>query len=133
MGTAQRDENGRFLKGNTISDGAKKGRPPRKKEEAYQRTMWCAVSQADWKKVVARQLIIALGDKLPIEGTKKVRIPSTTDMNRAALWLSNYLIGKPVERQEMTDKGQEQVQSVLELIYNARTKGGEDAGQEMGD
>lgn len=76
----ERDAQGRFAKGNRGGPG----RPPRKTEERYLRAMTRAVLLKDWRAIVKRAVAQArTGDK---------------DARR---WLSDYLLGRPVQRAEI--------------------------------
>jgi hypothetical protein len=73
-----RDEKGRFVKGNPGNPNAK-GRPKRKTEDKYLRTLQqCAAKE--WKAICERAVKDAKG------GDKAAR-----------QWLSDYLLGKPVQ------------------------------------
>lgn len=77
-----RDENGRFVKG---SSGNPKGRAPRKREERYYAILMQTVTFDDWKEIVEKACEQAKsGDQI------------------ARKWLSDYLVGPPVERKEIT-------------------------------
>jgi hypothetical protein len=83
-----RDENGRFVKG--VSPNPK-GRPPKEREEKYHNVLLTSVSFVDWERIVQKARDQALkGDAV------------------ARKWLSDYLIGPPVQRNEHTgaDGGQ---------------------------
>ena len=82
---AQRDSNGRFVKGNTAGKGGNGGRPKRSVEEKYIKALSRRVTMKDWNKIidVAFQFAKA-GDA------------------RARQWLSDYLMGKPIQRTEIT-------------------------------
>jgi hypothetical protein len=80
-----RDENGRFVKGET---GNPKGRPPRAREERYYEIMMTTCSYADWQKIVEKAVIDAKrGDK------------------EARKWLSDYLVGTAEQRLDITSDG----------------------------
>jgi len=140
--SAERNEKGHFLPGNKAAKGNKGGRPARKRDDAYQAMLWSVVTPAKWKEIVEVQVDIAMGRsfvRTETDGDKvtlRVLHPTAVDMTRSTRWLGEYLIGKPLERTEMTDKGQEQVFEVLELIYKARSADTEtdtDTGELWGD
>ena len=81
---SQRDENGRFVKGH---DGGP-GRPKRSTEEKYLAALSRRVTIRDWEKIVDVAVARA----------------KTGDAT-ARTWLSDYLMGKPVQRQEVTGAG----------------------------
>lgn len=76
-----RDTNGRFVKGN----GGGPGRPKKEKEAAYLDILLSVVTPDDWRKVCAVALARAKS------GDAKARD-----------WLSNYIVGRPVERHEVS-------------------------------
>ena len=78
---ADRDSNGRFVKGHKVSVGNKGGgRARRKTEETYLRALSDRVTLEDWVKIVDVAMANAkAGDK---------------DARR---WLSSYLIGLPTQ------------------------------------
>jgi hypothetical protein len=73
-GADRRTEAGRFVRG--CSPGP--GRPPRRTEQAYMRTVMVACSMADWTVIVEKAVVDArAGDAV------------------ARHWLSRYLLGNP--------------------------------------
>ncbi len=77
----ERDENGKFIKGN----GGGPGRPTKERETRYYEILMTAVTFEDWKKIVLKARDQALkGDPT------------------ARKWLSDYLMGAPVQRTELT-------------------------------
>jgi len=76
----ERDKNGRFVKGST---GNPNGRPKRKKEQQYLDRMAKVVTLDDWEKIV----------KTAISRAKAGESASRK-------WLSDYLLGPPVQRLE---------------------------------
>ena len=82
---AQRDSNGRFVKGNTAAQGGNGGRPRRSVEEKYIKALSRSVTMKDWDKII----------------TVAVQFAKAGDA-RARQWLSDYLIGKPIQRTEIT-------------------------------
>lgn len=78
----ERDEKGHFVKGNS---GNPTGRAPREREERYYSIMMQTVTFADWERIIAKAVDQARkGDSV------------------ARKWLSDYLIGPPIERKEIT-------------------------------
>lgn len=79
---AERDENGRFIKGST---GNPRGRMPKERETKFYELTLNTVTFEDWKAIVKKAVAQAQrGDGV------------------ARKWLSDYLIGPPVQRQEHT-------------------------------
>ena len=77
-----RDENGRFVKGH---NGISPGRPKRSTEEKYLTALSRHVTLKDWATIVNTAVARAkAGD------------------STARQWLSDYLMGKPVQRQEIS-------------------------------
>jgi hypothetical protein len=73
-GADHRDEAGKFVRG--CAPGP--GRPPRRTEQAYMRTVMVACSMADWTVIVEKAVVDArAGDAV------------------ARQWLSRYLLGNP--------------------------------------
>jgi hypothetical protein len=78
---AQRDKNGRFVKGHSGGPG----RPKRSTEEKYLAALSRRVTLKEWIKIVDVAIARAkMGD------------------GQARQWLSDYLMGKPVQRNEIT-------------------------------
>ena len=82
---AQRDSNGRFTKGNKAAQGSGGGRPRRCVEEKYLQALSRRVTMKDWEKVI----------------TVAIQFAKAGDA-RARQWLSDYLMGKPIQRMEHT-------------------------------
>lgn len=79
----QRDSNGRFIKGNTAASGANGGRYKRSIEEKYLKALSRRVTMDDWNKIINKAITRAkAGDA------------------KARQWLSDYLMGKPIQRME---------------------------------
>lgn len=78
----ERDENGRFVKG---ASGNPRGRLPKDREEKYFEIMQTAVTFQDWKDI-----------------TKKAVEQAKRGDAQARKWLSDYMLGAPVQRQEIT-------------------------------
>jgi len=77
-----RNENGQFVKGHPGNKNAP-GRPPRAKEEKYLKSLFARVSLTDWRAIVDRAVQDAKrGD------------------NVARKWLSDYILGTPIQRFE---------------------------------
>ncbi len=73
---------GKFQKGNTYGVGSvHAGRPPREREKRYMHILNSEVTEEDWTGIIRKAVEQAL------EG-----------QSRARVWLSNYLLGKPIER-----------------------------------
>jgi len=83
---SEREANGQFGKGNKVAVGNKGGgRSARPKEEQYLDIMLRTCTAEDWEKIVKSAVTFAkAGD------------------GKAREWLSNYILGKPVERQEIS-------------------------------
>ena len=80
----ERNARGKFAKGNRVS--AKGGRRPNLIVEDYQKAFQSAVSPAEWKSVISRALRDA---KKGNAGARR--------------WLSEYLIGTPIQRNNPYD------------------------------
>ena len=76
-----RDGTGKFVKGN----GGGPGRPKKAREERYREILLNTVTFDDWQDIIKR----AVNDAKKGETS-------------ARKWLSDYLIGPPVERKEIT-------------------------------
>ena len=86
-----RDENGRFVKGQS---GNPNGRPSRKREEKYYEITISACTFADWGRIVKKAVQQALrGDAV------------------ARKWLADYLVGTPEQNINLT--GDPSVQEVI--------------------
>ena len=80
---AERNEQGKFTKGN----GGGPGRPKRSTEEKYLTSLQSAVTLKDWREIVDTAVSKAKrGDA------------------RARTWLSDYLLGPPVQRTQHEGK-----------------------------
>lgn len=95
---AKRDANGRFTKGNQAAKGGNGGRPAREVEEKFYRVLSRRVRVKDWEKVIDVAIARA-----------------KTGDSRARQWLSDYLMGKPVQRTELT--GLDGGKITLEVVY----------------
>lgn len=92
---AARKSNGQFAKGHS---GNPTGRPKRSTEERYLRALSRHVTLKDWAKIVDTAVSRAkAGD------------------STARQWLSDYLMGKPLQRQEIAGAGGGDL--VLRVIY----------------
>jgi hypothetical protein len=90
----ERDENGKFKQGNSGGPG----RPKKEREERYLEITLTTVTFEKWSKIVAKACEQALrGDAV------------------ARKWLSDYLVGPPVQRQEHTGKDGEPIK-IIEVI-----------------
>jgi hypothetical protein len=104
----ERDENGRFVKGNKGGPG----RPKKTREERYLEITLNAVTFADWQEIVKRAAMDAKrGD------------------STARKWLADYLVGTPVQKQEFVgivnndyeldaDMLRQRVQNIIEKYGN---------------
>lgn len=92
----ERDDKGRFIKGNKSSPG----RPKREVEREYLDAMMGVVSIADWRAITKKAVQQALrGDSV------------------ARKWLSDYLMGTPVQRNEHTgEDGQPLSVQIIEVV-----------------
>jgi hypothetical protein len=88
---AERDEKGRFKKGNKISPG----RAPVAREVRYYDILKSTVTFSDWEAIVEK----AVSDAKRGDGV-------------ARKWLADYLIGPPVERKDITS-GDEPLKVIL--------------------
>jgi hypothetical protein len=80
----QRNEDGKLKKGSVLNP---KGRPKKEREQAYYDVLVSSVSVDDWQAIITRAVSDAKkGDPV------------------ARKWLADYLIGPPVQRQEVTGK-----------------------------
>lgn len=78
---AERDANGRFVKGKS---GNPKGRAPRETEQQYKDAFTAAVSPEEWIQIIEAAKVLALkGDK------------------DARKWLGDYIVGVPTQRTEI--------------------------------
>lgn len=97
---SERQSNGQFGKGNKVAAGNKGGgRSARPKEEQYLAIMLKTCTPDDWEKIVISAVTHAkAGD------------------SRAREWLSNYILGKPIERHELTGADGERLKIEVEYI-----------------
>ena len=80
---ADRGPDGKFIKGN----GGGPGRPTKEREERYHEIMLNTVTFKDWTEIVQKAAAQAKkGDAV------------------ARKWLSDYLVGPPIQKQEITGK-----------------------------
>ena len=92
-----RDENGRFVPGQS---GNPKGRSPRRTEDEYLNAMISRVTLKDWREVVDKALSQAKrGDSL------------------ARQWLTNYIVGPPVQRLQHTGEGGGPIEQTFRVIF----------------
>ena len=94
-----RDENGKFAKGN----GGGPGRPRKEREVEYYRIMEMAVAPSDW------QIIC----KKAVEQAKRGDAV-------ARKWLSDYLIGAPVQKLEHTGAEGKELQIIVKYAENVK-------------
>ena len=91
-----RDEKGRYVKG---TSGNPNGRGKRNREIAYYRIMETTVTPADWQAIVAKAVSQAKhGDSL------------------ARKWLSDYLVGTPPQRHELTGSDGDPLKVLVEYV-----------------
>ena len=83
---AERDENGRFVKGE-YKGGP--GRPSKEREERYLAIMLNTVTFADWQEII-----------------KKATDQAKRGDSVARKWLSDYLIGPPQQKVDVTTAGE---------------------------
>ena len=95
------DNIGQFKPGQS---GNPNGRPSKPKEEKFFKTTLSAVSLSDWREIV----------KKAVEQAKRGN-PS------ARKWLSDYLIGPPVQKQELTGKDGQPLVSIIEVVKRERS------------
>jgi len=102
---ADRDEFGRFVKGNQAARGHRggSGRLPRKREDKLFSIFTAEVKPDDIREI-----------------TKTAIARAKAGDGQARQWLWNYLFGKAIERTEQTDRHIENVLDVLERIYSER-------------
>lgn len=91
-----RGEKGQLQKGSVLNP---KGRPKRSREERYLKMLTTSVSDDDWQAIIDR----AVSDAKRGDAT-------------ARKWLTDYLIGPPVERKEISGNAGGPV--VLRVIYD---------------
>lgn len=85
--------------------GNPKGRSKRRTEDAYLRAIVSVVSQADMRDIAA-----------------KARDQAKRGDSRARQWLSDYLLGKPLQRTDVTSDGQP-LALPIEFNYGAAIAG----------
>lgn len=92
-----RDEHGRFIQGHK-SNG---GRKARAVEQTYLDVTLGAVSLDDWREIVG-----------------KARDQAKRGDSTARKWLSDYILGLPVQRTELSGPDGEPLQFVEKVIYS---------------
>jgi len=106
----ERNSNGTFKKGNSLTRKSKGGRPTRKTEEKYLKAMIGKVPLTKWRQIADRAVQDAMGQDRTITVTVDVNGNElgreTTSqridvVNAARAWLSDHLMGKPVDRMEV--------------------------------
>ena len=80
----ERDENGRFVKGNSGGPG----RPKKAREERYYEIMHTACTYVKWRKIVNKAVEQAMRGN-----------------HNARKFLADYLLGPPPQRHELTGEG----------------------------
>ena len=81
----ERDDKGKFVKGN----GGGPGRPPKVREERFYEITLSSVTFDDWKAIVRKAVSQAMkGD------------------STARKWLSDYLLGPPQQKMDLTSGGE---------------------------
>jgi phage terminase large subunit len=78
-----RDEKGRFIKGES---GNPHGRSPREREERYYQILMTAVTFEDWKRIILKAVNQA-----------------TRGDTQARKWISDYVVGSPIDHKEYID------------------------------
>ncbi len=93
-----RENNGRFTNGHTISKGNKggTGRPKRPVEERYRNWLIGRVSEQDWIMIV-----------------DVAKAQAKSGQTQARQWLSDWCMGKPVERTEHTGEDGDAIRIVF--------------------
>jgi len=93
---ADRDAKGRFIKGNK---GNPNGRLPKEREIKYYELTKSNVSESDWTEIVVATVKLAKrGD------------------NQARKWLSDYLIGVPAQKMDLTLSDKRIIVTVMDNI-----------------
>jgi len=87
----------KFEKGNPGGPG----RPPRESEAAYLKTMLDGCTQADWDAITKRAV-------------KDAKIGSW----RAREWLSNYLLGKPIIRTQISGPDDQPIETTSTVVLD---------------
>ena len=93
---SDRDDSGKFASGNKGGPG----RPPKSKEEKFLKVTLSAVSLSDWREIV----------KKAVEQAKRGN-PS------ARKWLSDYLLGLPQQKVDLTSKG-EPLKDIIRVVVH---------------
>ena len=93
---AERNDKGQFVPGS----GGGPGRPKRRTEDEYLDAMLSRVTLKDWREVVDKAISQAKrGDSL------------------ARQWLTNYIIGPPVQRLQHTGEGGGPIEQTFRVIF----------------
>ena len=95
----ERDDKGRFVAGTT---GNPNGRPSKKREERFLEITLSSCTYDDWADIV-----------------KKAVAQAKRGDSTARKWLSDYLIGPPTQRQEVTGANGE----ALTFVFTRREEG----------
>lgn len=99
----ERDGNGHLKKGSVLNP---RGRPRKEREHDYMNIMLSCITRDDWAAIVNRAKEQAIrGDAV------------------ARKWLTDYLIGPPVERKELT--GADSTPLTIRVIYEDSGKQGD--------
>lgn len=103
----ERDEKGRFAKGN----GGGPGRPRREREVEYYRIMETEVTPSDWRAIVSKATDQAKrGDAV------------------ARKWLSDYLMGQPVQKHEHGGEDGSPIEIIVTYVKNPPDAAGPASG-----
>ena len=100
----QRDDKGRFVRGNKASPG----RPPKEREIKFYELTLSAVSDTDWEDIVCTA----------------VRLAKRGDA-QARKWLSDYLIGVPSQSLELSGKNSGPIELVIKYAKKENKQTGE--------
>lgn len=101
------ENKGKFKEGNPGGPG----RPPKEREAKFLEVTLSAVTFKDWEEIV-----------------KKAVAQAKRGDNIARKWLGDYLIGAPIQRQEITGKDGEKIQAIttIEIIKHVQPNSDEE-------